>query len=337
MGKTGIERRIRSDKFRNDFFCLLENDVANFINPYRDKFVRINCPCCDKHNSKEEFTKGQFSFHSCPECDTLFINPRPTKEVLDNFYINSKAVGLFEKELLEKEGYRKKYIFEDRARIVIEFLNGIGKETGRLVEIGCSIGTFLDILKKKSRFIMEGVDPSEEAYRVCSSRGIKIHKTTLEELNGLSSYYDVALNFETIEHVFSPYGFLCKINYLLKKGSYAGFTTPNRHGFDMMVLGKQYKNIHGPCHLNYFNIDSIDMLMERSGFKVVKKMTPGILDVEIVRKQIAEGAVSNLPPFLKHITCGTDDQQKDNFQKFLSENRLSGNMLIFARKVRNIK
>lgn len=336
-GSQNIEEKLRTDKFKNDFFSLLEKDVNRLINPYRNKFVRINCPCCNRKNTKKEFVKGQFSFHVCPKCDTLFINPRPTKEILDNFYINSKAIALFTHELMDKEKYRKKFIFEHRARLVIDFLNSVGKTKGLLLEIGCSIGTFLDIIKEKSRFIVEGVDPDDEACRECTKKGIKAYKTTLEEFRVSSPRYDVALNFETIEHIFYPYQFLCKMNQLLKKGGYIGFTTPNWHGFDMMVLGKYYKNIHGPCHLNYFNVDSIDILLERSGFKAVKKITPGILDVEVVKKQISQGVAPDVPPFIKYLVSNADDQQRSNFQKYLSENRLSGNMLIFAKKIRTVE
>jgi hypothetical protein len=100
----------------------------------------------------------------------------------------------------------------------------------------------------------------------------------------------------------------------------------------MMVLGKFYKNISAPTHLNYFNVDTIDRLMERSGFNVVKKMTPGILDVEIVRKQVREGITPEICPFIQHLVFNVNGEIQQNFQKFLSENCLSGNMLIFARK-----
>ncbi len=332
--KPGIEAKLRTDKFKDDFFSLLEEDVNELINPYRASFVNINCPCCDRQATSEAFVKGQFSFHACPACDTLFINPRPTIETLDNFYINSKAIALFTRELMKNEKARTTYIFDRRAELVLEFLRSVDRTEGRLVEVGCSIGTFLEIIKGKSRFSVEGIDPDDSACRACAAKGIKAHKTTLESFKTGAVRYDIALNFETIEHIFSPFTFLCKINHLLTMGGYLGFTTPNRHGFDMMVLGQSYKNIHGPCHLNYFNVDTIDRLLARSGFRVVQKLTPGILDVEVVRKQIVAGVAPNVPPFIKYLACEADDQQRSNFQDYLSHNRLSGNMLIFAQKVR---
>ncbi|MBI5698816.1 class I SAM-dependent methyltransferase [Candidatus Saganbacteria bacterium] len=329
----GIEAKLRTDKFKDDFFALLEEDINELINPYRASFATVNCPCCDRRETSEAFVKGQFSFHACPSCDTLFINPRPTIETLDNFYINSKAIVLFTRELMKNEKARTKYIFDRRAQQVLEFLRSVDMADGRLVEVGCSIGTFLEIIKEQSRFSVEGIDPDEAACRACAGKGITAHKTTLESFKAGSARYDIALNFETIEHIFSPFTFLNKINHLLKMGGYLGFTTPNRHGFDMMVLGRSFKNIHGPCHLNYFNVDTVDRLLERSGFRVVQKLTPGILDVEVVRKQIAAGVAPDVPPFIKYLACDADDRQRSNFQEFLGQNRMSGNMLVFAQKV----
>ena len=85
---------------------------------------------------------------------------------------------------------------------------------------------------------------------------------------------------------------------------------------------------------NYFNVDTIDILMERAGFQVKRKMTPGILDMEIVRKQISEGVAPEVPPIINHLAFGISEEVQRNFQKFLQENCLSGSMLIFARKIK---
>jgi len=184
----------------------------------------------------------------------------------------------------------------------------------------------------KSAFSVEGVDPSNKAYEITKTKGIKVYKTALEDFV-TEVKYDVVLNFETIEHVFDPVQFLLKINCVLKNDGLLAFSTPNYHGFDMMVLDKYYKNIQAPSHLNYFNVDTIDNLLKRAGFEVVKKTTPGILDVCLIRKQIEEGVAPEVSPAIKHLIFNTGVEVQENLQKFLRDNCLSGNMLIFARKV----
>ena len=334
---TDIEENIRTSKHRDNFFKLLQKDITIYISPYRKEFVYINCPNCNGKKNKKSFEKGRFSYFLCPECGTLFVNPRPPKNILDLFYMSSKAVKASVKSLVDMERGRMKYIFQPRSRLILDFLREMGKKKGDLLEVGCSVGTMLKIIKEKSKFNVYGVDPSMWAFEKSREKGLKVYQKTLEEYEPGNKKYDVVLNFETIEHVFSPIEFLNKINQITKKGGYLVFTTPNYHGFDMLTLGRYYKNIHAPCHLNYFNVNSIDLILKRAGYGVVKKMTPGILDISIVRKQIDENIAPKMPAVINHLVFHTSKETQYDFQKFLRNNLLSGNMLIFAKKVRGQK
>jgi 2-polyprenyl-3-methyl-5-hydroxy-6-metoxy-1,4-benzoquinol methylase len=331
---TDIEENIRTSKHRNNFFKLLRKDIDLYIDPYRKRFVYINCPNCNGVKRQKSFEKGLFLYFLCPECGTLFVNPRPPKNILDLFYMSSKAVKASVKSLVDMENGRMKYIFQPRSKLILDFLKEMGRKKGDLLEVGCSVGTMLKTIKEKSKFNVYGVDPSLWAFEKSREKGLKVYQKTLEEFDPGKKKFDVVLNFETIEHVFSPIEFLNKINQITKKGGYIIFTTPNYHGFDMLTLGRYYKNIHAPCHLNYFNIDSIDMILNRAGFKVVKKMTPGILDLTIVRKQIEENVAPKIPNVIKHLVFQTSKKTQNNFQRYLKNNLLSGNMLIFAKKIR---
>lgn len=331
---TDIEEKIRTLKHRNNFFMLLRKDIKNYIDPYRKEFIYINCPNCNGGKSQRSFEKGRFSYFQCQECGTLFVNPRPPKNILDLFYVSSKAVKASVKSLVDMENGRMKYIVQPRSKLILDFLREIGKKKGDLLEVGCSVGTMLKIIKEKSKFNVYGVDPSLWAFEKSREKGLKVYQKTLEEYEPGKKKFDVVLNFETVEHIFSPIEFLNKINQITKKGGYIIFTTPNYHGFDMLTLGRYYKNIHAPCHLNYFNVDSIDMILNRAGFKVVKKMTPGILDLTIVRKQIEENVAPEIPDVIKHLVFQTSKKTQNNFQRYLKNNLLSGNMLIFAKKIR---
>ena len=331
-GFKGVESEIRKDVHRNNFFRLIQEDIDTLLNPVRDEFESVDCPTCGNNDNRNSFDKGQFSFSSCPRCDTLFVNPRPLLKHLEIFYQHSKAIAASTQSLFDNEQGRRKHIFEPRARDIIKVLNEHGISEGRLVEIGCSIGTFLDILRDESDFSVEGIDPSPGALEITRQRGLTVYQTTLENFEPGQDKYDVALSFETLEHIFSPQEFLLHLNRVIRKDGFLVFTTPNYHGFDMLVLGKYYKNICAPSHLNYFNVDTIDLLLERTGFQVIKKMTPGILDLEIVRKQITEGVAPDIPPVIRHLAFGVSYKVQRNFQRFLQENCLSGNMLVFAQK-----
>ena len=329
-----IESRIRKDSYRNRFFRLLEKDVNTYVMPFENDFVRVRCPNCASTQTAIEFRKQRFDFERCAACQTLFVNPRPTPALLSSFYENSEAIAASTQSLIENEKGRKQYIFIPRAELIRSVLEQYGFVKGRLLEIGCSIGSFLRIFSDITEFSVEGVDPSDPACTVCRKRRLTVHQTTLETLASSEHQHDVVLSFETIEHTFDPAVFMQKVYTLIKPGGIFVFTTPNCHGFDMMALEQYYKNIHAPSHLNYFNIDTIDILMKASGFRVIEEITPGILDVNIVRKQIEEGVFPpNLSPVVRHLVSGVSSEVQHKFQEFLREHRLSGNMLVFAQKL----
>lgn len=305
-----------------------------YIDPYRGEFVYINCPNCNGEKSKQSFEKEEFSYCLCAGCGTLFVNPRPPKKVLDSFYKYSRAVKASVQSLVDMEKGRRKYIFQPRSKLILNFLKKTGMTKGSLLEVGCSIGTMLELIREKSEFDVFGVDPSSWAFEKAKERGLKVYRKTLEEYDPGGKRFDVVLSFETVEHVFSPIAFLRKVNHITRQGGYLIFTTPNYHGFDMLTLGKYYKNIHAPCHLNYFNVNSIDLILKRAGFGISKKMTPGILDLTIIRKQIEENLAPEIPAVVRHLVFNTSRKTQDNAQRFLRRNLLSGSMLIFAKKIR---
>ncbi len=105
-------------------------------------------------------------------------------------------------------------------------------------------------------------------------------------------------------------------------------------GFDFQILKDKTENITPPEHLQYFNPYSIKNTLERIGFKVINVSTPGILDVEIIKRQINEKnfSISDNNMFLSFLYSLGDAKIELSFQNFLQENDLSSHMLIFAER-----
>ena len=328
-----IEEEIRPKKLVRDFFSWLEQDIQELMIPFRSEFVAVNCPNCNGEESVEDFTKNSFSYFLCTDCKTVFVNPRPTKMLLNDFYAKSKAFQGFTKSLYENENGRRNHIFIPRASLIQEFLSEMGLKKGEILDVGCSVGTMMSIIKEKSSFNVVGLDPSLEALSISRDRGLKVYAGTIEEFEPDEKRFDVVLSFETIEHFFWPLEFVKKSSEILRAGGYFIFSTPNYHGFDIMTLGTFYQRISAPFHLNYFNIDTIDRILDLAGFRVIKKMTPGILDLITVKKQVEAGNAPKLDKFMKYLLFSTSKEQQNAFQEFLSQNCLSGHMLIFAQKI----
>lgn len=85
------EEEIRPDNLMAENGKLHAKDAAEIL-IRRKEFKKINCPACESEKQKFAFKKDGFNFVICLKCGTLFVNPRPPRELLINFYKNSRSI-----------------------------------------------------------------------------------------------------------------------------------------------------------------------------------------------------------------------------------------------------
>lgn len=298
-----------------------------------DCFVEVTCPACGRDSNSSEFEKDGFNFNRCDFCDTLYVSPRPIENKLLEYYGHSKSIEYFTKEILEKtKKIRTERIFKPRAQKIIDLLSNIQLKRNVLVDVGGGNGLFLESLDSAGAGFEKyiNVEPSNEGANLTLERGFDVFNGFIEDFD-LDLKVDLITAFELIEHLFNPMTFLNKISSLLDTDDIFILTTPNIEGFDLLLLGGKSDNIGAPNHLNYFNPQSIKILLGKCGFEIIHIETPGVLDLNIVENKVKDGIKIN-DKFISFL-LRKDNQTKDNFQKFLMDNNLSSNMMVVARKV----
>ncbi len=314
-------------------YSLLLNDDSNKLLNHKDKFVYVSCPACMSSNYKFEFEKRGFKFVLCKECETLFVNPRPSFEMLIDFYTNSSCFKFWNDEVFAKsENARRKKIFTPRALRVMQLCKKYGVDSKLLLDVGAGFGTFCEEIEKLNCFKkVVAIEPSAGLAKTCKRKGLFVVEKAVEEVEGLNA--NVITNFELIEHLFSPREFIKSCYKLLSKDGLLIITTPNIKGFDLLLLRDKSNNVMPPNHINYFNIKSLSLLLEEGGFEILEVLTPGKLDVELVRSKVVAGEYDiTQNPFLKRIIIDEWEEIGEKFQKFLSENKLSSHLWVVAKK-----
>ena len=134
---------------------------------------------------------------------------------------------------------------------------------------------------------VQGVEICVPAARYgMENRGVTIETTTLEESKLPNSSFDVVHMSHLIEHVPEPGAFLNEVARVTKPGGYLILVTPDVAGFQSKLFGKQWRSAIAD-HLHLFSYRVLRLLLEETGFEVVKKRSWGGL---------AAGAA---PPWLK--------------------------------------
>jgi 2-polyprenyl-3-methyl-5-hydroxy-6-metoxy-1,4-benzoquinol methylase len=301
---------------------------------HRQSFVTVPCPACESDSFDFSFEKRGFDFVTCGNCQTLYINPRPTAEMLAHHYQNSLMAEYWDKHIYPtSEEARRTNMFAPRAARVIDLCKQHGVKPGKLLDVGAGFGTFCQEIERL-KFFKETIalEPSHHLAESCRQRGLQVIEKPVEDV-GIPGGFDVITNFELIEHLFSPKEFLMQCSELLVEGGLLILTTPNIKGFDLMVLRELSDNILGPTHINYFHDGSLRILLKKCGLDVVETLTPGKLDADIVKTRLDSRQLNlDSQPFLKEIFVERWDTLGAPFQKFLADNGLSSHLWVVARK-----
>ncbi|MDE2320568.1 MAG: class I SAM-dependent methyltransferase, partial [candidate division NC10 bacterium] len=145
---------------------------------------------------------------------------------------------------------------------IFESVGSVLGEGKRLLDVGCGVGTLLDLVGAKFQAV-HGCDLSETALREARQRGVL---SVCADLNrGLLPYQDRSFEcvtcLEVIEHVFDPLSLLRELHRVLKDDGQLVLTTPNiRYFRNVLTLVWHGRFPHttmdtfvwGGGHLHYF-------------------------------------------------------------------------------------
>jgi SAM-dependent methyltransferase len=307
-------------------------DIAR-LQAQPQRHVKVPCPSCEAERpSAPAFEKFGFAFRRCLDCATLYMSPRPSAELLAEYYAHSENYAYWAKYIFPaSEASRREKIHRPWLERIAALAERHGVPRGTLLEVGPGFGTFAALATKSGKFRrVLAVEPTPEMAQACRARGVEVVEKRIEDVKDEARGADILVSFEVIEHLFRPAGFVVQCARLLAPGRLLVLSCPNGLGFDIATLGSKALAVDAE-HVNLFNPGSLGRLLERHGFEVLESETPGRLDAEFVREAALKGEVE-LDPFLRRVLLDEWERLGWPFQQFLAAQRLSSHMWIAARR-----
>lgn len=295
------------------------------------EFVKVDCPACESTNADYAFSKYGFSFQHCGQCNTIYMSPRPSEDVLADYYAKSENYAYWaEKIFPASEESRKEKIHKPWLQRVLGYCDEFDIKKDLLLEIGPGFGTFCSVATEAKAFRrVVGVEPTPELAAACRARGVEVVERRVEDLDSSLTGADVVVAFEVIEHLFEPKTFIEGIKAKMSPGGLLILSCPNGLGFDISMLKEKALAVDAE-HVNLFNLGSLSRLLDDLGFDVVKAHTPGRLDAEFVREAALKGEIP-LDPFLQRVLVDEWEELGWPFQQFLAANGLSSHMWVVSK------
>jgi len=177
------------------------------------------------------------------------------------------------------------------------------RKTNKLLDVGCGIGYFLEVAKRKG-WEVYGTEYTDEAVAICEMKGINMQKGKLNPANYNLEQFDIITSFEVIEHINNPNEELYNFNQLLRSGGLVYVTTPNFNSLLRYRLKAAYNVISYPEHLSYYNPKTLKHVFQKNGFLVKKIRTTGI---SLTRLKTSSGKSNQ-----KYISSTSDDEKIRN-------------------------
>ncbi|HOO57121.1 MAG TPA: class I SAM-dependent methyltransferase [bacterium] len=251
---------------RDKYWAMKEKEKSLMLDSktgmLKKKFERwVKCPVCDVDDTSFAFTKDGFTFVRCNVCGMLYINPQlDEQKILDQY--EKLESQLYWVDVLQTPAQLKYDTKKFRGALAdIDTFS----DPGKLLDVGCSLGIFLDLARKKG-WDVTGVELNQRARKVAKKKfGLDLLDKPLNELDLEDESFDVVTLWEVLEHLTDPNSMLDECYRLLKPGGMLVILVPNCDSIAVRIMQDKAATF-GWGHLWYFTPDSLCSILKRHGF-----------------------------------------------------------------------
>jgi len=225
------------------------------------------CNLCHSTEIESLFTKNSFDIVKCKKCGLVYVQPQPNDEEIRALY----KADFFEGG--DQFGSYSAY-FKERDNIIRNSKEQLGKierykQRGKLLDVGCAAGFFLDVARAK--WEITGVELSEYAASYAGDvLGLHVIGGKFTECDLPRKYFDVITMWDFIDHTQDPMANLSKAWDLLTEGGLLVLSAGDMGHWYAKLRGVKWRYFSPPVHLYYFSKKTIRLALEKIGFQVVE-------------------------------------------------------------------
>jgi SAM-dependent methyltransferase len=325
-----LERDIKPNALLAEYLALTRASIAAQWRSH-EALVPTACPGCGAEDSDPAFERGGFTYRSCPTCGSVYVSPRPTEASLVAYYRDSAAARFWRERILpETAEARAEKLVGPRADWVLDAVAEYAPGARTALDVS-PYGAPLAHALLRAGALQRVVAASGQAdvdYDRAAVPGLEVRPSPIASLPSLGPV-DVALAFDALERASDAAGLVRALRDALRPGGLLFVTAPNVSGFELQVLWDRSPTIAPPDKLNLLSIEGFQRLFAAPGWEIVEFSTPGMFDLESVRRAVLAEPSHDWPRFIRRLVERGDETAHAEFQEFLQRQRLAS----FARLV----
>jgi SAM-dependent methyltransferase len=246
--------------------------------------ARLSCPACGTADVVERFAKAGHRYVACSGCGLSRLDPRPDAAQAAALYDATYFVGggnggyqdYASDEVLHRANARRRLAVLGETDV---------RPPGRLLDVGCAHGFFLDEARRAG-WGVAGVEISPEPASFARSELELDVRSSLDDVDGP---FDVVTAFQVLAHVVDPDAFVAELADRLRPGGLLVVETPNAASRVARLLGRFWHLATPPSIVWMFDPATLEGLFGRSGFELVDAMrTPKEVSLGFVGSVIGQ-------------------------------------------------
>ena len=228
------------------------------------------CPICGQAGARE-WLRAPDRFHGrlehytlrrCSACSLVWLSKPPKAEEMQGHYTNAYDI------LISAAGRNSPGRWQARNATLAQH-----KQSGTLLDLGCSSGAFLESLQGKG-WDLFGVEMSAESAKLAQEKsGANVFVGNILDAQFPSASFDVITCFDVFEHLYEPRRVMARIAEWLKPGGILYILVPNVDSAEARIFRSYWHGLELPRHLFHYSPASLKFLAESAGLYQVSLET----------------------------------------------------------------
>ncbi len=181
--------------------------------------------------------------------------------------------ALYERGALDRE-IAKAYAPRKQARYR-RLLESFRLRPGRLLDVGCSVGGFLDAARR-SGWSVAGLETSSIPAREARRRGLPVAVGWADHLPFRDGAFDLVRMNAVLEHLLDPAAALREAARVLRPGGLLQALTLSADSWSFRLLGPRWRYVGVDGHVHLFSREALLEAVQRAGLEILGVRTAGV-------------------------------------------------------------
>ena len=218
--------------------------------------------CHNDQNLSNYLEKEGIMYSKCLQCGLIFRKTKIETNEMQKTYNDKNYFS----------GYLENY--KEFIKIFNQMLNLIEKykAPGKILDIGCGLGLFLYLAKKRG-WEANGIEVSKFASNFANNK-LKLNVINSDNLDTFQdNFFDVIVVNHVLEHIENPLVILKQIKKKLNINGFLFIGVPNIEGLFPRFQKENWPSLQPLAHIYQFTPKTLKLLLQKIGFEPIRIIT----------------------------------------------------------------